>query len=82
VPSRSFELQENSVLTTTTWLDVTNPPTLNLTNLQGGWGVGGVGSDLNRFFDFKDFAFSISMEIQLAFDFAPRFLAVRNGGVR
>ena len=44
--------------------------------------MGGVGSDLNRFFDFKDFAFSISMEIQLAFDFAPRFLAVRNGGVR
>jgi hypothetical protein len=40
VPSRSFELQENSVLTTTTWLDVTNPPTLNLSNLQGGWGVG------------------------------------------
>ena len=49
-------------------------------DLRVGWGD--LGSDLNRFFDFKDFAFSISMEIQLAFDFPPRFLAVRNGGVR
>jgi hypothetical protein len=34
VPSLDFELQENSDLTATNWMDVTNTPTLNLTNLQ------------------------------------------------
>jgi len=34
VPSKSFVLQHNSDLTTTNWMDVTNTPTLNLTNLQ------------------------------------------------
>jgi hypothetical protein len=34
VPSVDFRLQENSGLTTTDWMDVTNTPTLNLTNLQ------------------------------------------------
>lgn len=34
VPSQNFTLQENSDLTTTNWLDVTNVPVLNLTNLQ------------------------------------------------
>ena len=34
VPSADFVLQQNSDLTTTNWTDVTNAPTLNLTNLQ------------------------------------------------
>ena len=34
VPSTNFVLQQNSDLTTTNWTDVTNPPVLNLTNLQ------------------------------------------------
>jgi len=34
VPSTDFALQKNSDLNTTTWTDVTNKPTLNLTNLQ------------------------------------------------
>jgi hypothetical protein len=34
VPSTNFVLQENSDLTTTQWMDVTNMPILNLTNLQ------------------------------------------------
>lgn len=34
VPSTDFVLQQNSDLTTTNWTDVTNTPTLNLTNLQ------------------------------------------------
>jgi hypothetical protein len=34
VPSTNFVLQQNSDLTTTNWTDVTNPPILNLTNLQ------------------------------------------------
>jgi hypothetical protein len=34
VPSTNFVLQQNSDLTTTNWSVVTNPPVLNLTNLQ------------------------------------------------
>jgi hypothetical protein len=34
IPSTNFVLQQNSDLTTTNWTDVTNPPVLNLTNLQ------------------------------------------------
>jgi hypothetical protein len=34
VPSTNFVLQQNSDLATTNWAEVTNPPTLNLTNLQ------------------------------------------------
>ncbi|MGA2281611.1 MAG: hypothetical protein ABSG80_15060 [Verrucomicrobiota bacterium] len=34
VPSTNFVLQQNPDLTTTNWTDVTNTPTLNLTNLQ------------------------------------------------
>jgi hypothetical protein len=34
VPSANFVLQQNLDLTTTNWTDVTNPPALNLTNLQ------------------------------------------------
>ena len=34
VPSANFVLQQNLDLTTTNWTDVTNPPVLNLTNLQ------------------------------------------------
>jgi len=34
VPSMDFVLQQNSDLTTTNWADLTNKPTLNLTNLQ------------------------------------------------
>jgi len=34
VPSMDFLLQQNSDLTTTNWMEVTNTPTLNLTNLQ------------------------------------------------
>jgi hypothetical protein len=34
IPSTNFGLQQNSDLTTTNWMDVTNAPTLNLTNLQ------------------------------------------------
>jgi hypothetical protein len=34
VPSTNFVLQQNLDLTTTNWADVTNPPVLNLTNLQ------------------------------------------------
>ena len=34
VPSANFGLQQNSDLTTANWTDVTNPPVLNLTNLQ------------------------------------------------
>jgi hypothetical protein len=34
VPSTDFVLQQNLDLTTTNWTDVTNPPILNLTNLQ------------------------------------------------
>jgi hypothetical protein len=34
VPSTNFVLQQNVDLTTTNWTDVTNPPMLNLTNLQ------------------------------------------------
>jgi hypothetical protein len=34
VPSVNFTLQEKSDLSTTNWLDVTNTPTLNFTNLQ------------------------------------------------
>ena len=34
VPSTDFRLQQNLDLTTTNWTDVTNPPVLNLTNLQ------------------------------------------------
>jgi len=34
VPSTNFVLQQNSDLGTTNWTDVTNKPTLNLTNLQ------------------------------------------------
>jgi len=34
VPSTNFVLQQNLDLTTTNWTDVTNPPALNLTNLQ------------------------------------------------
>ncbi|HXI50439.1 MAG TPA: hypothetical protein VNH84_03020 [Candidatus Saccharimonadales bacterium] len=34
VPSLDFSLQENSELTPANWMDVTNTPTLNLTNLQ------------------------------------------------
>jgi hypothetical protein len=34
VPSTNFLLQQNSDLSTTSWTDVTNPPVLNLTNLQ------------------------------------------------
>jgi hypothetical protein len=34
VPSMDFLLQRNSDLTTTNWTEVTNTPTLNLTNLQ------------------------------------------------
>jgi hypothetical protein len=34
VPSTDFILQQNPDLTTTNWTDVTNPPVLNLTNLQ------------------------------------------------
>jgi Tfp pilus assembly protein FimT len=34
VPSTDFRLQQNVDLTTTNWTDVTNPPVLNLTNLQ------------------------------------------------
>jgi hypothetical protein len=33
-PSRSFVLQENPDLTATNWMDVTNAPTLNFTNLH------------------------------------------------
>ncbi len=34
IPSTNFVLQQSSDLTTTNWLDVTNMPVLNLTNLQ------------------------------------------------
>jgi hypothetical protein len=34
MPSTIFVLQQNPDLTTTNWADVTNPPVLNLTNLQ------------------------------------------------
>jgi len=34
VPSTGFVLQENSDMTTTNWVTVTNPATLNLTNLN------------------------------------------------
>jgi hypothetical protein len=34
VPSTNFVMQQNLDLTTTNWIDVTNPPVLNLTNLQ------------------------------------------------
>jgi photosystem II stability/assembly factor-like uncharacterized protein len=34
IPSTNFVLQQNLDLTTTNWTDVTNPPTLNFTNLQ------------------------------------------------
>jgi hypothetical protein len=34
IPSTNFVLQQNLDLTTTNWTDVTNPPVLNLTNLQ------------------------------------------------
>ncbi len=34
VPSTNFVLQENSDLTTTDWLTLTNTPTLNLSNLN------------------------------------------------
>jgi hypothetical protein len=34
VPSTNFVLQQSSTLTATNWKDVTNPPVLNLTNLQ------------------------------------------------
>jgi hypothetical protein len=34
MPSTNFVLQQNPDLTTTNWADVTNPPVLNLTNLQ------------------------------------------------
>jgi hypothetical protein len=34
IPSTNFVLQQNSDLTTANWSDVTNPPVLNLTNLQ------------------------------------------------
>lgn len=34
VPSTNFVLQQDLDLTTTNWTDVTNTPTLNLTNLQ------------------------------------------------
>jgi hypothetical protein len=34
IPSTNFVLQQNLDLTTTNWTDVTNPPMLNLTNLQ------------------------------------------------
>jgi hypothetical protein len=34
VPSESFMLQQNSDLTSTNWMDVTDTPILNLTNLQ------------------------------------------------
>jgi hypothetical protein len=34
IPSTNFVLQENLDLTTSNWTDVTNPPALNLTNLQ------------------------------------------------
>jgi hypothetical protein len=36
IPSTNFVLQQNLDLTTTNWADVTNPPVLNLTNLQEG----------------------------------------------
>jgi hypothetical protein len=34
VPSTDFVLQQNPGLTTSNWMDVTNPPALNFTNLQ------------------------------------------------
>jgi len=34
IPSTEFILQQNSDLTTDNWMDVTNAPVLNLTNLQ------------------------------------------------
>jgi hypothetical protein len=34
IPSTNFVLQQNFDLTATNWTDVTNPPLLNLTNLQ------------------------------------------------
>jgi hypothetical protein len=34
VPSTNFRLQQNLDLTTTNWMDVTNAPVLNLTNLH------------------------------------------------
>jgi hypothetical protein len=34
IPSTDFILQQNLDLTTTNWTDLTNPPVLNLTNLQ------------------------------------------------
>jgi hypothetical protein len=34
IPSINFVLQQNSDLTTTNWINVANPPVLNLTNLQ------------------------------------------------
>jgi hypothetical protein len=34
VPSTDFGLQENLDLATTNWLDLTNTPVLNLTNLH------------------------------------------------
>lgn len=34
MPSTNFSLQQNSDLTTTNWVTLTNTPTLNLTNLQ------------------------------------------------
>jgi len=34
IPSLVFTLQEKSDLTTANWTDVTNTPSLNLTNLQ------------------------------------------------
>ena len=34
IPSSNFVLQQNSNLTTTNWINVTNTPVLNVTNLQ------------------------------------------------
>ena len=51
VPSTNFVLQQNSDLSTTNWTDVTNTPTLNLTNLQNQVILSPVGS--NAFYRLK-----------------------------